>query len=525
MSFKLIKLLFVPMITILILLSSIFLERTLHPEAMIAIGVLFIISIITDHWFSKRYKIVQLILLVMLHYVSQLNWCVLLYYILTVNIIEGKTRLRDTFPIAMLLMTLYTVIRLTYVPYTTYNVLVSMFDFMTSLVLLMLLQAMARIEFERKDLTKRNDFLTNYDPLTGLLNYNGFIRKVQKLVKKKREFTLLMLDINNFRSLNAKDVFTANDILVNFTLSLQGRFPNYLGAARYAGDRFAVLLPNSEQVDHMLVFDKLGIQVTYSVTRFPSEAQDFQELIQIGEDQIFQMRREQWLKHQEEQMRMDKMRMIGELAAGMAHEIRNPLTSIKGFIQLSKSSSYNIQPWYDVIMEEISRVGELTVEFLQFSKQHTRNMKQEAIANCVSRVYSLCESDAASRGLTIGLEISDHSLMVLMDRDKIIQVLINLIQNAFQAIEDGGHVQIILQQEGKMAAIHVCDNGLGISENTLHQIFDPFYTTKEDGTGLGLPLCQKIIDDHQGQISVTSEVGVGSVFTVRLPLYMESSEG
>lgn len=480
------------------------------------------LSIALDHKYPWL-KRIQFIFLGVFHFSSQLNWSLLLYYILTISLIEHKSRFRDTIPIGILLILQYSLIRFTYVdPISIYTMLVTVIDIVSAILIVGLFHDILRIETERRKLTEHNDYLTNHDMLTGLYNYVGYMKKVEQTIKTNHELLFVLFDINDFKSLNAKDISTANEILVSFSLTLLKRFPNHIAASRYAGDRFALLLPQEECTDQLLNFEELGIQVTYSKTLFPQEATTFQQLIHTGEDRIFQMRRDYWLKQQEEQTRTEKMKMVGELAAGMAHEIRNPLTAIQGFIQLSKSSGYNIEPWYEVIMGEITRVGELTAEFLQFSKPHASNMKNEKIVSCMARVYSLCESEATSRGHIIELEATDQNMMLFIDRDKIIQVLINLIRNAYQAMEKPGHVQFTLSREGDMAAIQVRDIGKGISPSEMEKIFDPFYTTKEDGTGLGLSLCQKIIEDHNGYINVESKVGSGTVFTIKLPISLSA---
>jgi len=495
-----------------------FLSPSANIFSLLISATLLYAAIVYDHRFPWL-KVLQFIFLGAFHYASGLNWCVLLYYILIVNLIEHKKRYIETIPIGLLLMIEYSAIRLTYLETFSINyILVTVLDLMSSVLLVLLFHIFITIESERKELTRQNDYLTNHDALTGLYNYFGYMNKVQQTIQTNKEFLFVLFDINNFKSHNAKDIATANEILVKLSQSLIERFPNHLGASRYAGDRFSILLQPSEQIDKLLNFEELGIQITYSTTRYPQDAVTFQQLIHKGEDRIFQMRREFWLKQQEEQSRSDKMKLVGELAASMAHEIRNPLTSIQGFIQLSKNSGYNILPWYDVIMSEITRVGELTAEFLQFSKPHVGNMKNELITSCMARVYSLCEPEATSRGHTIELIILDHGALVRMDRDKITQVLINLIRNSFQAMEQPGHVQFSLHQEDKLAVIQVRDNGKGIANGEIDKIFDPFYTTKEDGTGLGLSLCQKIIEDHNGEITVSSEVGLDTVFTVKLPI-------
>ncbi|WP_438347948.1 ATP-binding protein [Paenibacillus sp. FA6] len=500
-------------------MSSVLLDKPKNMTFMVITAMMLILSLSLDHKFPWL-KPIQFIFLGAFHYFSQLNWCVLLYYITIINLVGQKIRFRDTAPIALLLTLQYSIIRLTYVPISTYNMLVSAFDAISSIVVILVFHVTLRIESERRELTKRHEYLINYDPITGFHNYLGYIKKVQHTIDSNREFLFVLFDINNFKSLKAEGTSTANDILISFSMSLKEHFPTHLAACRYAGDRFSLLLSSTERIDDLQIFEKLGFQVTFSITHSPQEGNTFEELIQIGEERIFQIRRDYWVKRQEEQLRSDKMRIVGELAAGMAHEIRNPLTAIKGFIQLSRTTGYNIQPWYEVIMGEITRVGELTVEFLQFSKPHVSNMKIEMMATCMERVYSLCESEATSYGHIIEMDATNQDIMVVMDRDKIIQVLINLIRNAFQAMEGPGHVHFILSKEREMSIIQIRDNGTGIPASELHKIFDAFYTTKEEGTGLGLSLCQKIIEDHNGQITVESEVGSGTMFTIKLPIYV-----
>lgn len=518
---NIIKLLLVPCITVLIIIASIVCGRHVNLELMVISAFLLTLSLVLDRKYPKIMSL-QFIFLGVFHYTSSLNWCVLLYYIVMINMIQHKQKFKEMLPLGLLLVIQYSFIRLLYMPFNKYTIFVVLFDVLSSFVIILTFYIISRIESEKTTLTKQNDYLINHDPLTGFLNYEGYMKTVLNLTEKNSHFQLVLLDINNFKSLNAKDITSANEILISFSRSIQNHFTNMLGTARYAGDRFAILLPPTDKVKGLISFDELGIQVTYSVTRFPQEASTFQEVISMAEERIFQMRRESWLKSQEEFMRSAKMKTVGELAAGMAHEIRNPLTAIKGFIQLSKIQNYNIEPWYEVIMGEITRVGELTAEFLQFSKPHVSNMKWDSLRFCMTRVYSLCESEAASRGHMFTTDVPEDQAMVYMDRDKIIQVLINLIRNAFQAMEITGHVHFSLKVDQRTAIIEVQDTGKGIAEEDISQIFDPFYTTKEEGTGLGLSLCQKIVEDHGGSIYVESKLNVGTTFMIRLPISEES---
>ncbi|NMO98203.1 diguanylate cyclase [Paenibacillus lemnae] len=517
MSIHVLKSILVPFISLFVLFSSVILIPDRNILLLAGSALLLNISM----WIEKKHPkvlVLQFVLLGLFHYASQLNWCLLLYYILITNVIQHSWKLKQMLPCALLITIQYSLIRLSYSPYTTYNIIVSVYDIISSLVIIYTLHTIIKIEMEKKSLTKQNKFLINHDPLTGFLNYEGYMKTVQQMTEELRSFRIVLLDINNFKSLNAKDITSANEILIRFSVHIRRHFKNMHAAARYAGDRFAILLPGNEPVNGLSSFDDLGVQITFSITSYPEEAGSFQEVINMAEDRVFQMRRETWLKSQEEFMRSAKMKTVGELAAGMAHEIRNPLTAIKGFVQLSKVQNYNIQPWYEVIMGEITRVGELTAEFLQFSKPHMSNMKVDCLRSCMTRVFSLCESEAASRGHTFTIDLPQEEVTVFMDRDKIIQVLINLIRNAFQAMDITGNVHFSLSIQNTWAVIQVEDTGKGIAAHDLDQIFDPFFTTKEEGTGLGLSLCQKIVEDHGGTIAVHSELQVGTVFTVRLPI-------
>lgn len=227
------------------------------------------------------------------------------------------------------------------------------------------------------------------------------------------------------------------------------------------------------------------------------------------------MKREVWLKREEHMLRSEKLRLVGELAAGMAHEIRNPLTTVRGFLQIAKESRYNIEPWYDVLMEEITRVSELTGEFLQFSKPHAMNFRIQPLRDCVQRVVSLMESEAILLGHQLQLEW-DPTVQILMDKDKIVQVLVNLVKNAFEAMETQGTVSIRVSRDNGNACLTVSDTGPGIPEGHLEQIFHPFFTTKKNGTGLGLAICQKIIQDHGGIIEIES-TSQGTAFHISFP--------
>ncbi|MFC0333593.1 ATP-binding protein [Paenibacillus sepulcri] len=372
--------------------------------------------------------------------------------------------------------------------------------------------------------------MTNHDPLTGLLNYDGYINAVNDLVEnKKASFVLLLLDFQDFKSINKESISSGNEILTKISIILRTYFSNAAAISRYAGDRFALAIPVTgdalREVREILESRSLGYEITYSMAMFPEESSSSQQIISLAEDRLFQNKRVLWLKREEELFRNEKLKMVGELAAGMAHEIRNPLTTLKGFIDLSKSQSYNIKPWVDIISNEITRMNELTAEFLQFSRPHMSNMKPETISGCLDRVKYLTESQTLSKGHSIRIHSLDDTILVMMDRDKIVQVLINLVRNALEAMDEPGHIYIQVKRTDTIfTVIELQDTGRGIPEDELPKIFDPFYTTKEEGTGLGLSICYKIIQDHGGMLSVKSIVNEGTLFTITLPVLAQPLE-
>lgn len=279
-----------------------------------------------------------------------------------------------------------------------------------------------------------------------------------------------------------------------------------------------------------------GFSLLYTIVRVSYSPLDTYSLLASGSDfltslavvliiqYIIEMERQrnalkEEKKREEMMFENEKMRVIGELAAGFAHEIRNPLAIIQGFLQLSKSRRYNIEPWFELILGEIGRMNNLTSEFLQFSKPHPSTFLVHPVHECLQKVVSLTESKANGMGLRI--EYKEHSpdVCVRMDMDKMVQVFVNIVNNALEAMaaKGSGTVTLKLAKARHAAVMEVRDSGEGIREYDLKQIFNPFYTTKENGTGLGLSICKKIVQDHDGLVEVSSVPGEGTSFIITLP--------
>ncbi|MCL6548838.1 MAG: two-component sensor histidine kinase [Alicyclobacillus sp.] len=226
------------------------------------------------------------------------------------------------------------------------------------------------------------------------------------------------------------------------------------------------------------------------------------------------------LEHQ--LLRSDKLATVGKMAAGIAHEIRNPLTTVKGFLQvfeqrfaaapeLSSELAYT-----RLMLDEIERVNGLVDELLMLAKPDPGNKQPCSLAELLAELGPLLESESRVRGIQYMCEVSELP-PVLLDPALIKQVLLNLARNALEAMEDGGTLKIRAEAAEPWVRVDVIDTGPGIPFYQFDKIFDTFYTTKQHGTGLGLSICQKIVAEHGGEIRVSSK-GYGSTFTILLPL-------
>ncbi|WP_176560207.1 PAS domain S-box protein [Brevibacillus dissolubilis] len=215
----------------------------------------------------------------------------------------------------------------------------------------------------------------------------------------------------------------------------------------------------------------------------------------------------------------DKLYVIGELAAGIAHEIRNPLTSIRGFIQLLKSMYTENDFYFSIMLSELDRINFIVSELLVLAKPQASNFRDNDLGQLIHNVIMLVDTQAIMNNIQISTIMDSPHYMITCEANQIKQVLINLIKNAMEAMTEGG--QLIIQTEkteNNHVMLRIIDQGCGIPESLLVKLGQPFYTTKEKGTGLGLMISKKIIKDHHGALHITSTEGVGTTVEICLPL-------
>ncbi len=232
------------------------------------------------------------------------------------------------------------------------------------------------------------------------------------------------------------------------------------------------------------------------------------------------------LKKTEAQLiRSEKLAALGQLAAGIAHEIRNPLTSINILIHSlmeNLPSEISYREDLKVIEEEINRINEIVGQFLQFAKPTPPLLEKADLISLIEETLQLLRPQIERQWIRVEKEF--HPLpSMFMDREQMKQVILNLLLNAIQAMPEGGNLLL----KGALSADHewiffsIQDSGVGIPEENIDKLFDPFFSTKEGGIGLGLSIAHRIIDQHQGKIEVKSKPGKGTLFMVWLPIHHE----
>ncbi len=226
-------------------------------------------------------------------------------------------------------------------------------------------------------------------------------------------------------------------------------------------------------------------------------------------------------KSEELMLKSEKLNLAGQLAAGISHEIRNPLTAIKGFFQLIKVSDKKDE-YFNIIDSELSRIEEISSELLMLAKPQTKTHSERNLVDIIHEVKVLLETQAIMKSIEIKTVFKESYLGIVCDKTKIKQVFINLVKNAIEIMDKGAITIKITTMHGQ-AIITVEDTGPGIPKERLHRIGEPFYSTKEKGTGLGLLTSYKIIENHKGEITVNSTVGKGTTFTIKLPINQQPS--
>jgi two-component system, sporulation sensor kinase A len=218
----------------------------------------------------------------------------------------------------------------------------------------------------------------------------------------------------------------------------------------------------------------------------------------------------------------EKLSMAGQLAAGIAHEIRNPLTALKGFLQLMKLDVKTKSDYWGIMESELERIETIANELLFLAKPRSTELKPISLKKLIQEVSLLLGTQAIIHNIIIHKHFPDEEIVIYGNEVQIKQVFVNLIKNAIEVMPNGGNIFINMKKSGCFVNISIVDEGCGIPEEHLEKIGQPFFSTKKEGTGLGLMITYNIIQNHHGTISVSSQINAGTTFTITLPLFDEA---
>ncbi|MCP3773143.1 PAS domain S-box protein [Paenibacillus sp. MZ04-78.2] len=257
--------------------------------------------------------------------------------------------------------------------------------------------------------------------------------------------------------------------------------------------------------------DGTPLDMSFTISPVVGKDQDITGVCIIGRDISESKATEELLRNSE------KLSVAGQLAVGIAHEIRNPLTSLKGFTQFMKTAGHYKEQYLDIMSSELTRIEHIISEMLLLAKPRAAIFHYKQIGPILADVLSLLEAQANLNSVHFKTRIKADLPAVRCEENQLKQLFINIVKNAVEAMPLGGTVEIVaaLAEPGTLAVTFL-DEGEGIPAELLQRISEPFYTTKENGSGLGLMVSQKIVTEHKGRMAIASEAGVGTTVTVTL---------
>lgn len=239
--------------------------------------------------------------------------------------------------------------------------------------------------------------------------------------------------------------------------------------------------------------------------------------------------RELSIRHKQEETqlqleRSQKLSMVGRMAASVAHEIKNPLASIKGAVEILKDnaiSDTDKKEFAGIVSKEIKRIDRTIGEFLEFARPPVTKLERLNLSEVLRSSIKQIETHAAKNEIHIRSDLEDN-VVINGDAEKIHQVVLNLLLNAIEASNTGSAVEVkLVQNKADRVSIVIADHGKGIEESEVEKVFEPFYTTKSSGSGLGLAVVKSIVENHQGAIRLESKRGQGTTVTITLPRWKE----
>ncbi len=377
------------------------------------------------------------------------------------------------------------------------------------------------------------------DGVTGLLSYTGFSTEAEAALAASPCVALVILDVKGFKDVNyAWGRCTGDAVLAAIAHRLKkASGPEYV-LGRLMGAQFAALVPacgldaaqDTAARLARVVTDQayvvagaphpLRLHLNYGVATVPP-AGGVEELLRHADDDLHAVKREDVVRRLEARVREERLAALGEMAAGLAHELRNPLTTVHGFLQLYARRNQLDPNTMPVVLSEMNRVRTLVGNFLSFARPVQLQCREVALEELLQPVMAFLH-DRAADGVEVAHSIQPPDASAFCDPGGIRQVLLNLADNALDAVREQGTVRLVASAAETGVTFEMHDSGPGIEAPALQRLFEPFVTTKRHGTGLGLAISRNIVQAHGGRLEAVSQPGVGTVFRVWLPVTTHS---
>ena len=361
----------------------------------------------------------------------------------------------------------------------------------------------------------------------------GLVIIGRDITERKNVETLLEESRQQYRSLfeYSPDIVSMLDLNGTIT-NLNPQFEKVTGYSReeYIGKKLANFIPEShrqivlEKVSSVIenqcpqmfeieLMHKNGKPLIFQSTSRPIIVNDNIAGIICNSRDITELR-----QTEERLRRTDKLSVVGELSASVAHEIRNPLTSLKGLVQLLQMEDEKHQLYYQIMIDELNRINHIVSELLLLAKPQQIKYTEADMQIILHDVISLLKTEASLHNIQIEFQVQCHPVMIECEPNQLKQLFINILKNGIEASSAGDIVNITLQSADNNVTVVVKDQGVGISKELLERIGEPFYSSKEKGTGLGMTVSFKIVQSHNGTIKFISEPDKGTEVIVQLPI-------
>lgn len=359
-----------------------------------------------------------------------------------------------------------------------------------------------------------------YDEVTRVsANYRNEVEKLQQFIDET-SFAVVLLDregivthINELaiKLLRLKPEF--NNVKLLLGESYRDIFVPELAAA-YEELLQKALNGDRETLQPYIEGDKILLKSAFSIRSTVNEQVAGAALLAHDVTEINQLR--------DEVGRMERLSLVGQMAASITHEIRNPMAVIRGFVQLiQERSGQTHHDYFRIVMEELDRVNSIISDFLSLAQNRALAMEMSSLNDIIRDMKPLLEADANLRGQSLLVELGEDMPSIMVNDREIKQLLLNLARNGMEAMDEKGILTITTEYKDNVIELRIVDVGVGIPQEKMNKLFEPFFTTKTRGTGLGLPLCLSIAERHNGRIDAYSTEGKGTTFVVSFNIHTQ----